>query len=103
MAVTTDTAGLPTAFASTKKVPKTGAQKAASTHHENVLDIIDIRCAAVEINLKDEINTLFKPKDGPRKLPTLLLYDERGLQLFEEARLASHHHHHLWLRLHASS
>lgn len=48
------------------------------------LDIIDIRLVAVEINLKDEIRSLFTPKDGPRKLPTLLLYNERGLQLFEE-------------------
>jgi hypothetical protein len=76
MAVITDTAGVPTG-------------RAAPTKRDNVLDIIDIRCAAVEINLKDEINTLLKPKDGPRQLPTLLLYDERGLQLFEEARLAS--------------
>lgn len=51
------------------------------------VDIIDIRSAAVEINLKEEINGLFKPKDGPRKLPTLLLYNERGLQLFEEVLL----------------
>ena len=48
------------------------------------LDIIDIRRAAVEINLKEEILSMFQPKDGPRKLPTLLLYDEKGLQLFEE-------------------
>lgn len=48
------------------------------------LDIIDIRLVAVEINLKDEIRTLFQAEDGPRKLPTLLLYNERGLQIFEE-------------------
>lgn len=72
MAVIIDTAGVP-------------AGRAAPTKRDNnALDIIDIRCAAVEINLKDEINTLLKPKDGPRRLPTLLLYDERGLQLFEE-------------------
>lgn len=51
------------------------------------LNIIDIRCAAVEINIKEEINSLFKAQDGPRRLPTLLLYDERGLQLFEAVRL----------------
>lgn len=49
------------------------------------LDILDIRHAAVEINLKAEISSLFHARDGPRKLPTLLLYDERGLQLFEKA------------------
>lgn len=47
------------------------------------LDIIDIRRVAVETNLKTEILSMFHAKDGPRKLPTLLLYDERGLQLFE--------------------
>lgn len=49
-----------------------------------VVDIIDIRTAAVELNLKQEIHDLLRPKEGPRKLPTLLLYDERGLQIFEE-------------------
>ncbi|CAI4216969.1 unnamed protein product [Parascedosporium putredinis] len=47
-------------------------------------DIIDIRRTLVEMNLKDEIFTLFEPAAGPRKLPTLLLYNEKGLQLFEE-------------------
>ncbi|AEO67102.1 uncharacterized protein THITE_2115903 [Thermothielavioides terrestris NRRL 8126] len=51
------------------------------------LDIIDIRHAAVEINLKAEVLSMFHTRDGPRKLPTLLLYDERGLQLFEQVRL----------------
>jgi len=48
------------------------------------LDIIDIRHAAVEINLKTEVLSQFHATDGPRTLPTLLLYDERGLQLFEK-------------------
>ncbi|TVY15608.1 Ergothioneine biosynthesis protein 1 [Lachnellula arida] len=47
-------------------------------------DIIDIRHDAVEMNLKDEILGCLKPLSGPKQLPTLLLYDERGLQLFEE-------------------
>lgn len=47
-------------------------------------DIIDIRSVAVEINLKTEITSMFRPKNGPRQLPTLLLYNERGLQLFEK-------------------
>lgn len=50
------------------------------------VDIIDIRQAAVEINLKGEIHKLFRPEEGPRKLPTLLVYDEKGLQLFEQVR-----------------
>jgi len=50
-------------------------------------DIIDIRRVEVEINLKAEVLSQFRSKDTPRTLPTLLLYDERGLQLFEEVRL----------------
>lgn len=48
------------------------------------VDIIDIRHDAVEISLKDEILSSLNPQEGPKRLPTLLLYDERGLQLFEE-------------------
>ncbi|KAI1386175.1 C-type lectin protein [Hypoxylon trugodes] len=59
-----------------------GASKTAG-QSPNV-DIIDIRQAAVEINLKEEIHKQLRPQEGPRKLPTLLVYDEKGLQLFEE-------------------
>ncbi|KAI2624386.1 C-type lectin protein [Hypoxylon sp. NC1633] len=48
------------------------------------VDIIDIRQAAVELNLQEEIHKLLRPREGSRKLPTLLLYDEKGLQLFEK-------------------
>ena len=48
------------------------------------LDIIDIRRVEVETNIKADILSQFNPADGPRRLPTLLLYDERGLQLFEK-------------------
>ncbi|KAK4140359.1 C-type lectin protein [Dichotomopilus funicola] len=48
------------------------------------LDIIDIRRVAVEINLKTEVLSQFRARNGPRTLPTLLLYDEKGLQLFEK-------------------
>jgi L-histidine Nalpha-methyltransferase / hercynylcysteine S-oxide synthase len=53
------------------------------------IDIVDIRRATVEINLKDEILSMLNPTNGPRKLPTLLLYDERGLQLFEDVSFSS--------------
>lgn len=46
--------------------------------------IIDIRHTSVESNLKAEVLALFHNKHGPRMLPTLLLYDDRGLQLFEK-------------------
>lgn len=54
------------------------------------LDIIDIRRGELEINLKEDILSSFSPEDGPRTLPTLLLYDDKGLQLFEEVRLKAH-------------
>lgn len=52
------------------------------------LDIIDIRGDQVEYNLKGEFDNMFNPADGPRKIPTLLLYDEKGLQLFEDVSLS---------------
>lgn len=60
----------------------------SSTGHKATSDIIDIRGPQVEYNLKDDIEKLFNPAKGPRKLPTLLLYDEKGLQLFEDVRCA---------------
>ncbi|KAK2059787.1 hypothetical protein LY76DRAFT_645228 [Colletotrichum caudatum] len=59
-------------------------QKAAQPPADNGLDIIDIQRVAVETNLKDDIISMWNPTNGPRRLPTLLLYNERGLQLFEE-------------------
>lgn len=65
--------------------PSLGLGKGSSRVNKRPqVDIIDIRQARVEINLKEEINKLFRPQEGPRTLPTLLLYDEKGLQLFEE-------------------
>ena len=51
-------------------------------------DIIDIRHDAVETSLKDEILCSLKPQSGLKSLPTMLLYDERGLQLFEEVGIS---------------
>ena len=47
-------------------------------------DIIDIRRGTVEFNLKADVETMIAGDPGARKLPTMLLYDEKGLQLFEE-------------------
>ncbi|KAF6841865.1 duf323 domain protein [Colletotrichum musicola] len=60
------------------------AKQAAAKMDKHGVDIIDIRRAAVETNLKDDIIAMWNPTNGPRKLPTLLVYNERGLQLFEE-------------------
>lgn len=84
MTVATETAVVSNGVAPVDKADGTTTQSPASSSN---LNIIDIRCAAVEINIKEEINSLFKAQDGPRRLPTLLLYDERGLQLFEAVRL----------------
>jgi hypothetical protein len=62
----------------------TMALKAVDTATAKALDIIDIQNARAEINLKDEILSQMNPEEGPRTLPTLLLYDEKGLQLFED-------------------
>lgn len=50
-------------------------------------DIIDIRGDTEEFDLKNEVLKLLSPENGVRKLPTLLLYDEKGLQIFEDVRL----------------
>lgn len=63
----------------------TGAIKTGGPVWQDV-DILDIRRAAVETNLKEEIHRMLRPDEGPRKLPTLLLYSEKGLQLFEQVR-----------------
>ncbi|KAL8658832.1 MAG: hypothetical protein Q9226_000765 [Calogaya cf. arnoldii] len=48
-------------------------------------EIEDIRQDQFEISLLDKIRTSLRPQDGGEKrMPTLLLYDERGLKLFED-------------------
>ncbi|KAF2423652.1 hypothetical protein EJ08DRAFT_595743 [Tothia fuscella] len=47
--------------------------------------IIDIRCETNEHSILDDIKKGLRPEDGKEKsLPTLLLYDEAGLKLFED-------------------
>ncbi|KIH91752.1 N-methyltransferase [Sporothrix brasiliensis 5110] len=69
-----------TAPAKTMATSTTADSKPAGASH----NIIDIRQASVEMNLRDEIVSQFCAKNGPRTMPTLLLYDEAGLQLFED-------------------
>jgi len=48
-------------------------------------EIIDIRRDKGEHSLLEEIKSGLRPADGAEKtLPTLLLYDEAGLRLFED-------------------
>jgi uncharacterized SAM-dependent methyltransferase len=59
----------------------TGKQKQALPIHQ----IIDIRRDTNEISILEDIKRGLRPKDGEEKtLPTLLLYDEAGLKLFED-------------------
>jgi hypothetical protein len=81
-----------TTFLALKGAKELGMPKLTTTSTKAGPDIIDIRRAEVEINLKTEVLSLFRAKDAPRTLPTLLLYDERGLQLFEEVSLLCHRH-----------
>ena len=60
------------------------SKESPSQRSVSSIDIIDIRHDAVQINLKDEFMDLVRPENGPKAMPTLILYDERGLQLFEE-------------------
>ena len=47
--------------------------------------VIDIRRDGVDTDLLDCVRTMLNPKNGQeRRLPTLLLYDEQGLKLFED-------------------
>ncbi|KAI0525916.1 DUF323 domain protein [Xylaria bambusicola] len=65
--------------------PARGAYKPRQAATETPLvDIIDIRQDTTKADLKEEIHRLFQSQERPRKLPTLLLYDEKGLQLFEK-------------------
>lgn len=61
-----------------------GLSSVSNSDQNPSVDIIDIRHDAVEVNLKEEILRSLRPQNGPKQLPTLILYDERGLQLFEE-------------------
>lgn len=57
------------------------------------IDIIDIRQHVIDMDLSNDIKSMLKPKRGPKEMPTMLLYDEAGLQIFEEvgtSELLSH-------------
>jgi hypothetical protein len=64
----------------------------ASTLHRTMgsvgptaVPILDIRVGATEFDILQDIKTGLRPADGgEKKLPTLLLYDEAGLRLFEK-------------------
>jgi uncharacterized SAM-dependent methyltransferase len=51
----------------------------------NQVNIIDIRSDGEEFSVINALNDGLNPSNGkPRSFPTLLLYDTKGLRLFEE-------------------
>ena len=52
---------------------------------ESLPDVIDIRRGKIEFHLLDDINAGLKAAgDGRKSLPSMIFYDEEGLNLFEE-------------------
>lgn len=67
------------------KQTKRGPVNIADIARSGGRDIIDIRRDREEISLLEEINHGLQPEaGGEKRLPTLLLYDEPGLKLFED-------------------
>lgn len=64
--------------------PGVGGKAAAGNGTASEAEIIDIRREHADLDLKKEIESMINPAEGPKMLPTLLLYDEKGLQLFED-------------------
>lgn len=89
----TNTAAEHVKVKSDQKCEKFDPVPASDLKMTSKVDIIDIRHDAVELSLKDEIMKDLDPQEGPRRMPTLLLYDERGLQLFEEVHRSNQTQH----------
>lgn len=56
------------------------------TNQHRHIDIIDIHNESTVTSLKEDVLSMLQPEEGPRRMPTLLLYSEKGLQLFEDVR-----------------
>lgn len=82
--------------------PRQSSKTHANVNSRFDVDIIDIRqdCNRVTVSLKDDIFSMLQPASGPRQMPTLLLYNEKGLQLFEAVRMILISGHHLLTYLH---
>ena len=56
-----------------------------TSNGHDAVSIIDIRRGAVDFSILDELRVNLNPPEGHQKqMPTLLLYDEQGLKLFED-------------------
>lgn len=66
----------------TTRLPSKADHGSKSSHAS--IDIIDIRHHVIDMDLSNDIKSMLKPEIGPKKMPTMLLYDAAGLQIFEE-------------------
>ncbi len=57
----------------------------ALTKERSDVSILDIRRGGLNLSILDEMRANLRPSKGQEKrMPTLLLYDEQGLRLFED-------------------
>lgn len=57
----------------------------AQVNRHSHIPITDIRADGVDFSILDEMRKTLNPGNGlERRMPTLLLYDEQGLRLFED-------------------
>ncbi len=55
------------------------------SHGSSHVSIIDIRRDGSEFSILGEMRKMLNPKPGlEKKMPTMLLYDEQGLKIFED-------------------
>ncbi len=65
--------------------PSTERHAGQLGHDDRHVSIIDIRREISEYSILDEMRKMLNPTPGQeKKMPTMLLYDEQGLKLFED-------------------
>ena len=71
--------------ASTAPGPTSACELAAAAGaHQNAFDIVDFCQEDLRIDFPADIRAGLDAPEGQKTLPTLLVYDEPGLQLFED-------------------
>lgn len=70
---------------SNRGAPSEPPTMAPDQNHQNGVSILDIRRNELQISMIDELHSgLRPPHGGEKRMPTMLLYDEKGLKLFED-------------------
>lgn len=77
--------------APTTRLPSKADHGSKSSHAS--IDIIDIRHHVIDMDLSNDINLMLRPENGPKMMPTMLLYDAAGLQIFEEVGMSERSDH----------